>query len=832
MSFAAMPSWNKISEMLVSSGKQLNSAIAFASEHPSFSLLVGLLKVVFGVVLFLGMISLPRVAVDATHDLGSVFSFEVYHSLGTKFGTEVIQNIGPYGFLTFPFSYSGLYPIEKIIYNFSFTVIFICMVLWTISRFEGLIFRVAFVLTLSYFFFQPETSTYILFLMVACLVMSSPSGSTAVILKAAVVPVLAFLALTKAIFLFCSLFLIGLGCTRFSLSRRHDIAAILVLTYVACLALLWFAAGQGAGNFVQFVINATKFSSIYNDAMTVQESLNLTLIGASAVLAIGVRLLVLLFTGLRRGDVEAACVALFFGLVTFLAWKHGFVRADGHMYLFFFYGAAASPLLLLASFDCERGERWTWLSVRVLLCAWVIAAGLLGVEGIGGAPNDIIRLAQRNIRLLQSFPDDLRGLEQQFQANKAADRLNGVKQMVGLDTIDNFGMLPGIVLMNDLNYRGRPMPIRFMALGNLERQNAEFYRDPARAPRYVLMSDGALDNRLLAQDDAQTFLELITKYQVVLIENGNILFKRRVNQGGDIHFWPLSHHNARFGEPIPIPQDKGRYVWACVDIRSSQAGMLYRMLYKSPDIFIRLFAGDKERSGWPKVNKFIPVSGGSCFLVTPLIASNWEFVLKNASDLDSKAAPGQSAGLLDPIEPATMQFVINHRHGDIFFKKELTVKFFGITGIPNQSIPSDRVAQRLFTFDRFPIRVEAADFRPLAAYGRPAVLVHAPARIDFNKPTGVGRVTADFGMLPSSFENGAGGDGIALSVTFTSAAGGEARTLFERTLDPVKLEGDRGIQKLAVELPRDEAGTVAIIIGARANNAWDHSFLANVAFTP
>jgi hypothetical protein len=102
--------------------------------------------------------------------------------------------------------------------------------------------------------------------------------------------------------------------------KRHDVSAVLMLMYVASLAVLWFIAGQGAENFLPFVINATKFASIYNDAMTIYEPGNLTMLGASTVLAVGIRVLVLFFLGLRRRDVEAAGAALFFGLVTFLAW--------------------------------------------------------------------------------------------------------------------------------------------------------------------------------------------------------------------------------------------------------------------------------------------------------------------------------------------------------------------------------------------------------------------------------------------------------------------------------------------------------------------------------
>jgi hypothetical protein len=795
--------------------------------------LIFLLKFVFGAVLFFGMLALPRVAVDGTHDLGSQLLFEIYYKQGTKFGTEVIQNIGPYGFLTFPFSYGGFVPAEKLIYNFAFTFLFVLMVLWTLGRFHGIVFRASFVATISYFFFQPETSTYIFFLMAACLLMSWPHSRAALIMKFALVPVLAVLTLTKALFLFCSLLVIGFTCVGFSYNRRHDISLILMLVYAISLALLWFLAGQGPGNVIPFVVNALEFSSLYNDAMALHEPLNLTIIGAALVFLASIRLLVLFIVALRQRDIEAVGASVFFGLLTFLAWKHGFVRAGGHTYIFFFFITAAAPLLMLTRFDCERRESRLWLSVKAILCAGIVAGGLLGIEKIGGWPNPITRLASNNLQLLGSLRSDLGRLEQQLQANKIAEALNETKKIVDRETIDNFGIVPGVIAMNELNYRGRPMPIRFMALGSsFQEKNAAFYRDDNKAPHYVLMTEGSVDGRLLAQDDAPAFLELLAKYRPVLMENGTVLFERRADHAGNIEFVPLSETSGRFEETFPIPLGRGRHVWACVDIRTSLLGSLYKMLYKLPQINIRLSRSDSRGSGWPKVSKFIPIKGGSCFLAAPLINTNWDFVLRSVGDLGRTAVPGQSAGLLEMVDPDGMQFVVDSRLGNVFFDDGLKVRFFSVSGIPDEPIPSEAVAQRLFTFDRLPSRVEAGAFGPMSAYGKPATLVHAPAKVDFDKPAGLGKLTADFGMLPSSFGSGSGSDGVIVSVTFTPYAGGETSTLFERILDPVKEVGDRGIQKLAVDLPRDEAGTLSIVIGMRAHAGWDHSFLANLTLTP
>ena len=74
-----------------------------------------------------------------------------------------------------------------------------------------------------------------------------------------------------------------------------------------------------------------------------------------------------------------------------------------------------------------------------------------------------------------------------MQHNRSAAAMPAVKKAVGDATIDQFGWEPGLVLMNDLHYKPRPMPISFLACSDfLLRRNAEFYRNDATAPAFIL----------------------------------------------------------------------------------------------------------------------------------------------------------------------------------------------------------------------------------------------------------------------------------------------------------------------------------------------------------
>ena len=72
------------------------------------------------VLLALDLVHLPKIAVNFTHDLGSHMSFEFYARAKSQFGVDVIQNVGPYGYLNYPYDYSGILPVPKLLFGILF----------------------------------------------------------------------------------------------------------------------------------------------------------------------------------------------------------------------------------------------------------------------------------------------------------------------------------------------------------------------------------------------------------------------------------------------------------------------------------------------------------------------------------------------------------------------------------------------------------------------------------------------------------------------------------------------------------------------------------------
>jgi hypothetical protein len=424
-------------------------------------------------------------------------------------------------------------------------------------------------------------------------------------------------------------------------NRRYlDLACNLGgVTVVACL--LWILAGQKVCHFPQFMRGAMIFSSSYNEALALPAQTQLIYLGLVAIalfaLANALRLWQFRLYQFRLPVTvfEAACL--------FIAWKHGYVRHGG--FIFWLFVISASPLLFLAHekpllgnssqapaqpslgrrFLLRRGVSLigplALLLTATLVCAvWACRFDPGNKEfasygSLGAALSAPVNRIRSNIAGLCDCRHRRQALELALQHNRSAAALPEVKKAVDDATIDQFGYLPGVPLLNDLHYTPRPMPISFIACNDfLMRRNAEFYRDASTAPAFVLASIGQIDGRFAPQDDALALLELLGHYQPLLAEQGFVLLKRAASQPG-LGRQLRDSRTVAWGESIPLPSADGKFIWCTADIRFSLLGRARSFFYQSAQMFIVLESQGRELGAV----RFLPCAAHTGFLARPLI---------------------------------------------------------------------------------------------------------------------------------------------------------------------------------------------------------------------
>jgi len=127
-----------------------------------------------------------------------------------------------------------------------------------------------------------------------------------------------------------------------------------------------------------------------------------------------------------------------------------------------------------------------------------------------------------------------------------------------------------------------------------------------------------------------------------------------------------------------------------------------------------------------------------------------------------------------------------------------------------------------YAFESFPRRTHGShEFRARRVDGVPVVLAPPESEIEFAVPAGARRLTGRFGFLPEALKKERT-DGARFSVEIApgpktpdsnasspnAAASDAPEVLFERVLDPLHREEDRGFHALSVDLPRDGRGVV------------------------
>jgi hypothetical protein len=128
---------------------------------------------------------------------------------------------------------------------------------------------------------------------------------------------------------------------------------------------------------------------------------------------------------------------------------------------------------------------------------------------------------------------------------------------------------------------------------------------------------------------------------------------------------------------------------------------------------------------------------------------------------------------------------------------------------------------------------------PSAAYAPRSVLLEAgrerwmdvnpPASFTFKLDGGESRVRFDYGLLSSAYEGENRTDGATFRIEIRR--GDASSVVFERHLNPLEVEADRGVHAANVALPPLKPGdelTVTLGAGPNGNDAWDWTVFRNL----
>jgi hypothetical protein len=393
--------------------------------------------------------------------------------------------------------------------------------------------------------------------------------------------------------------------------------------FAAALCLVWLCLGQSLGNLPRYLVASYRISSGY-DAMAVKGNVDEIYLAAVILVTLVAALLPFSARGLPAawrglGGLRQLSRLGLLGAAVFLKWKHEFTRHDSHSVGFFNFMMLLPFVLptLLPAYDwtAPLRVRLTTACFFLSFIGLTMASGVKWTEHLSSLPDAAVANGEAVLN-----PLGLRSkMEEQRVVKREKFALPLVQARVGGAPVDAVSYEQGVLLLNGLSWRPRPVFQSYSAYTpTLLAANTEFFRT-ADAPEYVLFKLQTIDERFPTLDDGPALLEILRRYRAVLVEKGYLLLERHRDPGvadGQVSGEVVLERRVRFDEEVDLRGLPGKYHTLALTIEPSWRGRLRRFFYKPPEVRISVTI----TSGAEPLNfRLIPAMAEGGFILSPLL---------------------------------------------------------------------------------------------------------------------------------------------------------------------------------------------------------------------
>ncbi|HTO05404.1 MAG TPA: hypothetical protein VL069_16970 [Opitutus sp.] len=766
-------------------------------------------------VLALWFYSPVTTVLDSSLDASNYASYTQFTSAGRQFGTEVVPMAGPYSFVVYGWVYSGeLYELRFALELLT-KIGFAALVLWFFHQARGDWSR--WLWLAAHLLIVPATHELgydfailyaALFLLVAN---ARPLPATMAVVF------LAFLSLCKGTQLTFTLAVLSVVLCHRVWNRNWRGAALLIGGYLAALAAFWMAAGQSLRNFPAFARNIQQLSSGYHGAMALQET-SLTFVVGVATFLLLLSALGLLLYSHRRNSTAIATAALLAGFAA-LQWKHGFVRADGHVFLFFHYAVIGA--LTAVAIDRVIGVAPRFLAARAGIGAIAIALSLFATgENAGGRlihqGTFVIEHLSSVVRQVTHPSEHKHQLAAQLERNRARFALPAVVSQVETASIDFFGQDLGYLLLNDLNYQPRPVGGGSFGVftSQLRQLNEEHLSHPFLRPEYYLLNLQTIDQRLPSQDDAGTLNEILYGYRPVLGERQMLLLQASRPRPQPPALRLVSRVDLRVGDVIEVPAVNDHDILvAAFKLPPSLPGLARGLAYKPAIVSLSLLIAGSDD---PVIRRIVPSMVSRPIILSPLIETADEFLALYTS------APGRGVRSFKII--ADPSWALNDEAGSVIFYAQPRPS--ALDPVTARDL-HDQLAYPMAS--RPPDSIESPHAQAREIDGRLVQVVEPPGRLVFNLRGDERELRFDYAIAPEAYQRGTT-DGADFTVDLI-VPGATAEQLFISRRDPKANAADRGLHHAQFWLPLIPPGAQLVLHtspGPHGDAQWDWTYFDNI----
>lgn len=597
-----------------------------------------------------------RDTVEVGHFFSSIHMFEYAFNHGFQFGVDIIDNVGPYGYLHYPYVYAGGAFGAKTLWFAIICFVYAYYATSLTKRIRSWPERLLFLFSVIFFSLQVAFPWYsfeviprlaILFSAIYFLTESREKISwrenVHIIFNGFFY---AFLTLEKASNVYyLALLIFILSAYWFSRSRWQNVFW-LVGSYLSGIAIFWLAAGQHLSALPTYFESMSFFINAYQEVLGQEMGMRNFRYGlfycvvAAALIIFRLRLS-LKGTRPQKELPEEIFRSVLVAALCFLTWKHGMLRSVFSYgtflytapiifaYLCFFptttTGKPTEPSFLMRFSSWPAWILRSTLFVVLLLIVW---SNVASYENEINQKVEIVReFSARFSALVHYRPaQTLKDLDAKLEKLKHENALPlPLKMAMQSGRVDEFGTTPEILLLNDLDYRPRPVPITLIA-GNsaLNGKNGRYYQNPVTAPDFVLIEEFGLRS-----EDTLAYLSLLFNYQAVQTFKNWLVMEKRFSNWQSLALQKLPENQSRFDEWVSLAELQKSFLWVEIEAEPSMLGKMKRFFYKPDSVRLDILLNDGTTRSVP----FSLAQLRSGFLINPVIRTRadvkWSILDKN-----------------------------------------------------------------------------------------------------------------------------------------------------------------------------------------------------------
>jgi hypothetical protein len=335
---------------------------------------------------------------------------------------------------------------------------------------------------------------------------------------------------------------------------------------------------------------------------------------AAGLLALGLFVGLCLYTHRVRGAAADPLTLLL--LPAWLAFQHGFIRADSHISVFppFLLAALALGLLFARGEAEPRAAGGVALAVLLLAIPFSLryagpsSQGVELVLGLKGWEN-----LSRTLR-----PAELEGLIRRVQG-EMLQPLRLPRELAGPVRRANLGVdaLPwhlSYLAANDLRWVPNPtLQLYATYTARLDALAAGHFAGP-EAPDLLFVDYTSIDERDMLWDSPETWRAILASYELHPDLKGPFIVARRRERPLSWQLQPVGEVRVRGLQWIAVPEAApGEWIFAEVHLEPSWAGRLERLLLGVPPIYLQAAEGHGRR----RISRILPETAGGGLLMSP-----------------------------------------------------------------------------------------------------------------------------------------------------------------------------------------------------------------------